>query len=148
MKVLELMKSHVISLTAEASLLDAVDMFDLYQVTLLPIVDGEERLLGVVTQNTVSDRLLPLLLSSLASGDTKSASLLRETPITDFMMPAIAAEQEEDAAAAAERMLQADIQRLPVMEAGRLRGILSRNDLCQAWLDGTLTAATSAVLPS
>ncbi len=128
--------------------MDAVDMFDLYQVNLLPVVDGEERLLGVVTQSTVSDRLLPLLLSSLKTGDSESASLLRETPITDFMMPAITAEQEEDAAAAAARMLQADVQRLPVMEAGRLRGILSRNDLCQAWLDGTLTAAISAVSPS
>src|SRR5438093_1538708 len=58
MKVLELMKVHVIRASADATLGDAVDMMDLYQVTALPIVDQEGRILGIVTERDITEWVL------------------------------------------------------------------------------------------
>jgi len=53
MQALELMKTHVVKTTPDATLSEAVDLMDLYQVSGLPVVDGEGRLVGMLTEQDV-----------------------------------------------------------------------------------------------
>src|ERR1044071_3620367 len=82
MKVLELMKVHVVTTSPEASLRDAVDLFDLYQVSGLPVVTADGELIGVITEFDVIHALLPefirLKAASAINKDTDSLGALVE----------------------------------------------------------------------
>jgi CBS domain-containing protein len=57
MRVAALMRSHVVSLTADATLRELADVFDVYQQPVVPIVDAAECFIGVVTPITLLRRL-------------------------------------------------------------------------------------------
>ena len=44
MQVMEVMKTHVVKTSPEATLSQAVDLMDLYQVNCLPVVEEDGRL--------------------------------------------------------------------------------------------------------
>jgi len=144
MKVLELMKVHVIKAGEDATLGDAVDMMDLYQITTLPIVDGEDRPIGVISESDIVQAVLPPFLESTGKrSGVESASRLpdRGASIAESMSgPIIAIDEGADVLEAAQIMLDRDFKRLPVTSAGRLVGTIGRIDICQAILEGQLTA--------
>ncbi len=131
MKVLELMKVHVVRISPESTVREAVDMFDLYQVPVLPVVDAEGSILGIAAESTLSERVLHNAVDWQAVG---------ATPVRDVMsVPAVSIDESADAAEALELMREHGLERIPVTGEGRLVGMLSRNDICQALLDGRLT---------
>lgn len=145
MKVSELMKTHVIYVTLEDTLRDAVDKMDLYQVSGLPVVDEDRRLVGVVTEHDVIVRLLPMCGSGAdPSGTNLSQDQLtsriqniQETPVKEAMTsPAISIDEGEDALEAVRLLCEKKIKRLPVTHLGKLTGVISRIDICQAVLEG------------
>ena len=147
MKILELMKTHIIKTTADATMRDMVDMMDLYQITVLPVVDEEQRLLGVVTENDVSSKVIPGYLKALSQGDdrpllSRDAALvgrLGEISAKDLMVsPATSVDENEDVRIATELMMKEKLTRLPVTSEGRLIGTISRIDICQALLEGQI----------
>lgn len=126
---------------------DMVDMMDLYQITVLPVVDEEQRLLGVVTENDVSSKVIPGYLEALSQGDgrpliSQDAALidrLGEISAKDLMIsPAASVDENEDVRRATELMMKEKLTRLPVTSEGRLIGTISRIDICQALLEGQL----------
>jgi len=145
MKVLELMKTHVIKTTPDASLHDAVDMMDLYQISGLPVVDTEDRLIGVVTEYDVIQSLLPHYAEAAATGQGGGEDFrtlverVKVKPVSEAMTtPAISVDENADVLEAASAMMRHRIKRLPVTGEGRLVGIISRIDICQAILEGQL----------
>jgi CBS domain-containing protein len=147
MKVLELMKTHVIKTSPEATMRDAVDMMDLYQISGLPVVDAEGQLVGVVTEYDVIQALLPHFTEAALStaGDSSMEDFrtlverVRNKPVADAMTsPAVAVDENTDVLEAASLMLTRRIKRLPVTSEGRLIGIISRIDICQAILEGQM----------
>jgi CBS domain-containing protein len=147
MKILELMKTHIIKTTANATMRDMVDMMDLYQITVLPVVDEEQRLLGVVTENAVSSKVIPEYFGKLSQGDegpllSRDAALvnkLGEISAAELMdSPAPSVDENEDVRHAAELMTNQKLTRLPVTSEGRLIGTISRIDICQALLEGQI----------
>jgi CBS domain-containing protein len=141
MKILELMKTHVIKTAPEATMRDVVDMLDLYQLTTLPVVDGEDRLLGVVTEHDVASRLIPAYVAAAASGDVADAvNLQGERTVGEMMTtPAVSVDENEDVARAVSLMTANGVKRIPVTSDGKLIGTISRVDICQAILEGQLT---------
>jgi len=93
-----------------------------------PVVDGSGCLLGVVTRSSLIDRASTEALDSAVVGD-----LLQREPIVAF--------PDESCRAAAERMANAAVGRLPVVERGKpdsVVGVVSRSDLLKArgrWLE-------------
>lgn len=145
MKVLEIMKTHVIKAEADATLCDVVDMMDLYQISGLPVVDGEDRLLGVVTEYDVIEALLKPYVGEPPSASPEAfaalVAQLRGRVVGEAMSrPAIAVDESDSVVDAAQLMLSRHVKRLPVTAGGRLVGILSRIDICQAILEGQLAA--------
>ena len=139
MKVIELMKVHVIRASADATLGDAVDMMDLYQVTALPVVDQEDRILGIVTERDITEWVLP---SYVQKSGTPAPAPERTAPLNQRMSTdIISVDEGEEVLHAAELMLARSLKRLPVTSNGRLAGTISRIDICQAFLEGQITNA-------
>ncbi|HZU18599.1 MAG TPA: CBS domain-containing protein [Candidatus Dormibacteraeota bacterium] len=87
----------------------------------LPIFEGE-RLVGILTERD--------LVAAVADGVAEAAvaaAYMTPEPVT--------ADPSEDSATVAERMLELGIRHLPVVEHGRLMGMVSARDLLalEAW---------------
>src|SRR5690242_13002364 len=134
MKVLELMKVHVVTTSPEASLRDAVDLFDLYQVSGLPVVTADGELTGVITEFDVIHALLPEFIRLKAAAavhkDAGALTELLETTRTTTVAEAMSApvasiDENSDVLDAAAMMLARKFKRLPVTSEGRLVGVIS-----------------------
>jgi CBS domain-containing protein len=144
MQALELMRSHIVKTRPEDTLKEAVDLMDLYQVTGLPVVDAEGRLIGMLTECDVARALVPEGRLEILEGN--DAASLWESQcqagrcVGDFMsQPAISVDEATDIRAAAELMFTHHLKRLPVTtREGQVVGMLSRVDICQAILEGSL----------
>lgn len=143
MKVLELMRVHVNKIGPDATLPDAIDIMDLYQVVTVPVVDAEGRPLGVVTESDIEDALLipyEAVASALPS-PTRDADLqhlidrAKKTTIAEVMSsPAICVDEQTDVLEAASLMLSHGYKRVPVTSGGRVIGTVGRIDICQGVL--------------
>ncbi len=140
MKVLELMKTHIIKTEPDATIPDIVDLMDLYQLTSIPVVDPEGRLLGVVTERTVVQALLPEWLRPDAPGKASDAMEdARRRRVGDIMsVPGIGIDENADVREAVEIMLSCELKRLPVVSEGHVVGVINRIDVCQALLERQL----------
>jgi CBS domain-containing protein len=160
MLALELMKTHFVKTTPEATLSEATDLMDLYQVNGLPVVDNEGRLCGMLTERDVLRALLSTgaarsLLEDADTGekaedgkpetrnpisDTRTSGEAGGYRVRDWMtQPAISVAETAEAGMAARLMLSRHLKRLPVItEEGKVIGVLNRIDICQAIFEGTL----------
>ncbi|MFI0724133.1 CBS domain-containing protein [Streptomyces sp. NPDC021224] len=108
-------------------------------VTALPVVDDEDRPLGVVSEADLvhreAGRPEPAGLPGLLDVPPPEPSAERTTAAALMTAPAVVARAEWSAVQAARAMDQADVKRLPVVDdTGRLAGIISRADLLRVFL--------------
>ena len=118
MKVRELMTPHVIRIHPEEPVAVAARTLTQYNIGALPVCEGDGRLCGVVTDRD-------LVIRCMAAGKDPGATRVREVMTGGV----IAASAEMDAAVAAHLMGRRQVRRLPVVENGRVCGMLSLGDL-------------------
>jgi CBS domain-containing protein len=127
MKVAELMKTELRTISIDATLRDAIDALTEAKVTAMPVVDRIGRAVGVV-----SARDILRAESTFASSQPEEARFERMT-VLEVMSPwppTIA--PDADVKEAAQDMLYLDAQRLFVEESGTLVGIISQSDIVGA----------------
>jgi CBS-domain-containing membrane protein len=105
----------------------------------LPVVDDQHHLVGMVTEaDLVSKeayggrrrRVLELLADLVAGGETRWAIKGRAHTAGELMTTELhTANPNEDLRVAARRLVEHRLKRLPVVDDGRLVGIVSRTDL-------------------
>lgn len=140
------MKVHVVRAAQDATIGDAVDMMDLYQVTLLPVVDDQDHLIGIVSESDIVKRILSGMIEN--PDYAAEASLERALPLNNFMTREVVAVDERDSVImAATIMMDRDLKRLPVTSDGRLVGTIARIDVCQALLEGEAIVPDSIDAP-
>lgn len=133
-KVRDLMTEKVVTVREDASFKEVVEKLMIYDVSSVPVVDDEGRLLGIVTEADV--------LSKEAHGPGVRPDALLFGPTGRWLRKAQATEArelmtrdpvttapDEDVRVAARRMIRKGVKRLPVVEGGFLVGILSRHDV-------------------
>ena len=146
MEVQELMRVHVNSITPDAALPDAVDMMDLYQVVIIPVVDEESRPIGVVSESDIEEALLiPFNAGASDSRATAaeraermrlSARAAREIRIREIMsVPPVTVDEHTDVLEAASMLQTRGLKRIPVTSDGRLIGTIGRIEVSQAILE-------------
>ena len=118
MKVKEIMTRNVIGVSAEESVEVAARTLQRYNVGVLPVYAVGGKLCGVVTDRDLVTRCI-------AAGKNPAA-----TPVRDVMTGSVvAARPDMDTVAAAQLMGRQQVRRLPVLENGKLCGIVSLGDL-------------------
>ena len=118
MKLREIMSKQVVRIHPEESVAVAARTLTHYNIGILPVCGNDGRLCGLVTDRDIVTRCL-------AAG--RSAE---NTAVGDVMTrKIIAARPDMDASIAASLMGSKQIRRLPVMENGRLCGMVSLGDL-------------------
>ena len=129
MKVREIMTNHVVRIGAEEPVEVAARAFTHYNVGVLPVCGADGRICGVVTDRDLVTRCVA---TGRSAGSTK---------VKDVMTGrVISVRPDMEASAAAHLMGREQVRRLPVMENGKLCGMVSLADLA-ASEEGSLTAA-------
>ncbi len=139
MKVRDVMTSTVVTATPDTTFPELVDRLLRHAVSGLPVVDEAGRLVGIVTEaDLVSKeayggrrrRVLELLGDLVAGGETAWAIKGKGRTAAQVMTASLeTAHPGEELRAATRRMVEHHVKRLPVVEDGRLVGILSRSDV-------------------
>jgi CBS domain-containing protein len=141
MSVNELLRAHVVTIPPDAAIRDMVDLLDLYQVLLLPVVDADDRLVGAVYEELVMTAVFGNEAAGLGDPALREAAVSRSGGIAarDIMLaPSVAIDEHADTLDALDRMSETGLTRLPVTSGGKVIGTISRVDICQALLEGEL----------
>lgn len=118
MKVRDVMTGRVIRVRADEPVAVAARTLAHYNIGALPVTGNDGAVCGMVTDRDLVTRCV-------AAGRNPNATMIRE-----IMTPhVVSAEPELDAVAAAARMAREQVRRLPVLENGRLCGMVSLGDL-------------------
>ena len=120
MKVSELMTKNVIGISPEESAEVAARMLTHYNIGALPVCGADGKLCGMVTDRD-------LVIRCMASGKMPSQTKVR-TLMTGKI---VSVSPDADAANAAHLMGSRQIRRLPVVENGKVCGMISLGDIAR-----------------
>jgi CBS domain-containing protein len=148
MLVREVMSSPVVTVGPRTPVKQAVRLLDEYQITAMPVVDEEGRLVGVVSEADVLRDALP--------PDRRAHDRLVELAappvhlvVTDVMthLP-MSVGPDDDLVDAVELMVDTQVKSLPVVSSGRVVGMVSRRDVIAvlARQDGLIEAEVDEAL--
>ena len=118
MKLREIMTECVVRIHPEESVAVAARALARYNVGVLPVCGNDGRLCGVVTDRDLVTRCI-------AAGRAPNGTAVRDVMTTQV----VSAAPDTDTVTAARMMGQQQIRRLPVLENGRLCGMVSLGDL-------------------
>jgi CBS domain-containing protein len=126
MKVGDVMRHPVASLRADDNLDLAEALMLIGRIRHLPIVDGSDRLLGLVTHRDV----LEASMSSVLGVDrAEHVARLRSVLATEVMVKdVVTASAQDDAVEALDLMIARKIGCLPVVENERVVGLITETD--------------------
>ena len=129
MQVKDLMSRQVVTIAPSNSCLEAVVRMHGTRVRHLPVVNSDGVLVGVVTDRDLRHHLFsPRVFNEV--GETAVETLLRTVPVADVMSTSvITVEPSDQLMDAARLMLEEKVGSLPVVEGGRVVGILTETDM-------------------
>jgi CBS domain-containing protein len=124
-RIADIMTRDLVTFAPELEINHAVSRFLTHRISGAPVVDNRGGLLGVLT---VKDCFKAVLSASYYEGWGGFVS--------DYMSsPAATIDANLDIVSAAERFLTSPYRRFPVIEAGRLVGVISRFDVLRAFYE-------------
>jgi CBS domain-containing protein len=96
----------------------------------LPVVDAEQRLLGMLSERELMRHLLASEVLSDGSPRHPAPALLGQKTVRDVMTrQVLCVGPEQPVADVASLMSNKDVERVPVVREGRLVGFLTRGDI-------------------
>lgn len=140
MNISECMKRNVISIPDTSTVREAAAIITKKHIGLLPVVDKDNKVIGVVGLRDLLDLELPDFVRFVADVDfvhdfgavesTRPPSELLDGPITILMKDAITVEEECGLLRAYALMLQHGLHDMSVVSSeGKLAGVASRVDI-------------------
>ncbi|HEU5470882.1 MAG TPA: CBS domain-containing protein [Actinophytocola sp.] len=129
MRARDIMTSPVVTIRPEATIQAAAALLTDRGFTALPVVDEDDRLVGIVTEaDLVRDRILPDPRDHLRRERVPRAPS-RSTVGEVMTSPAVAMSPGTDVAQLAAALLEARQRSMPIVDGSRLVGIVTRRDL-------------------
>lgn len=120
MKVSELMSKNVVALKMDDSAARAATLFARHNIGVLPVCANDGKLRGILTDRDIVLRCV--------AGECRP----EETTVREIMTRGVASvSPEDDVRAAAHLMSVEQVRRLPVVEQGRVVGIISLADMAR-----------------
>jgi acetoin utilization protein AcuB len=129
MRVKQLMSTGVVTVPESMSCHDVVGLMVRKKIRHLPVVDRDGRLCGVVTDRDLRHHLFtPEIFGAI--GRVPVERLLSTVPVRQVMStPVVSVGADADLQEAARTMLEDKLGSLPVVEDGRIVGIVTETDL-------------------
>jgi CBS domain-containing protein len=145
MKISDCMKCNVVSIPATLTIAEVASIFVARKVGLLPVVDEQDRPIGIVSLRDLLELELPDFVNFIADVDfvhdfgavetTRPTPEELAQPVTTLMQPAITVEENCGLLRAYALMLQHNLLDMPVVNGrGELVGIISWVDIGTAIL--------------
>jgi CBS domain-containing protein len=145
MEIGKYMKRKVVSIAEPATIREAASMFVTHHVGLLPVVNEDMRVVGVIGLRDLLSLELPDFISFVADVDfvhdfgavesTRPSSEVLDQSIQTLMKPAITVSEETGLLRTYALMLQHDLHDMPIVSADqKLVGVASRVDIGTAIL--------------
>ena len=117
LKAKDIMTKHVISVSEDTPIFEAVELLATNKVTGIPVVNDDLALVGILSEQDV-----------LRLFHTHEEE--RDKPVSDFMtQPAIYFDENESLPEVCDCLINNPFRRVPVTSKGKVVGIISRRDL-------------------
>lgn len=139
MKVSDLMTKDVISVTPETSLRDAASVLVEKRISGVPVVNDGSEVVGVLSEADIlvkagGSPARHRLLGWLLEPDLGIEDKIRAETVAEAMSaPAVTIAPYRPVYEAAKLMVSENVNRLPVVDDGKLAGILTRADVVRAF---------------
>lgn len=150
MQVADIMVKEVVTTGPDASVQELAALMLERRISGLPVVDGGGRLLGVVSEGDLirrpeidTDRVKLGWLRLLLSDEARARDFVKahgRTAREVMTQPAISVAADAPLAEVVRLMVRHRIKRLPVLDRGKLVGLLTRADLLRAVVARQTTA--------
>lgn len=150
MKVADIMTRKVHSLSPEMSVKEAAQFFLRKKISGAPVVDSQGKLVGIVTESDLIMEEVKLqfptffhlldgfiFLSNWRDYEEKLRKAVGLKVGEVMSSPVITVEADASVEEAATLMIEKQVSRLPVVDKGRMVGIVSKRDLVKAIADVT-----------
>ena len=136
MKASEVMSTPVVTVKAGTPVRVAADLLSAHGFTCLPVVDEDDRIIGIVSELDVLRGRLPHdPRRQLRREDTGANSADPPKSVGEVMSEVVVCLPEfTDTADVAETMIDSGIRTVPITDGARLVGIVSRRDLIRTLL--------------
>lgn len=142
-KAADIMTRDVITVRKGSSVEEALRLMARYHVSGLPVVDVDMRLVGILSEQDVLLRgqsaSTSALLGYIGSPDREDESVIEAqrkamaSLVEDAMTTRVVAYEEDSSVAdIARRMIELNINRVPILRNGRVAGIISRSDIIKS----------------
>jgi CBS-domain-containing membrane protein len=157
-KVRDIMATKVLTVSPMTPYHEIVTLLLDHDISGLPVVDSEGTLLGIVSEadliskeayDEAPRRHLGFLRDHVAGRDTEWVRKAAARHAQELMTsPVQSIAPDEDLSTAARMMLEGHLKRLPVLEDGKLVGIIARHDLLRPFsrTDEDIAADVAAIL--
>ncbi len=139
MKASDVMRKEVITVAPEAAVVDAVHLMLEHHISGLPVVDEAGAAVGILTEGDLlrraelgTEKRVPAWRSWLAGSGREALDYVRSHArrVGEIMtVPVVCATPDTDLAQVVALMESKRIKRIPVLENGRVVGIVTRADL-------------------
>jgi CBS domain-containing protein len=130
MLVRDIMTSPAVTIRPDDEVAEAARVLDRLSLTSLPVVDRDLRLLGIITEADLIDRLST---TPYTPGDPRRVAELMTRRV-------LTVSADDEVALVVDLMRRTILKSLPVMLHDRLVGMVSRRDVVHALAQGELDA--------
>ena len=142
MKAMDVMVRDVVTVKPETDVASAIKLLIEHDISALPVVDDGGRLVGVVSEADLvhraeigTEKQRPWWLEALTPGSMLAEEFAKAhgLRVSEVMSPHVVSASEETPLAEIAALLEKHrIKRVPIIEDGKLLGIVSRSNLVQA----------------
>ncbi|MDJ0828578.1 MAG: CBS domain-containing protein [Desulfobacterales bacterium] len=131
MRIRSLMIPNPITITENASIQEAIELMKINSIRHMPVVSGDNELIGFVTLADLKQGLIPSMVADISLVD-----LMIKNPIS--IGP------DDDVEIAAQLIYKHKIGGMPVVEDGKVVGIVTESDILRTFIDmmGILTSSS------
>jgi tRNA nucleotidyltransferase (CCA-adding enzyme) len=120
----DVMTKPVKTISGEATVTETEQRMTNYGVNVLPVLDGKDRYVGLVSREQIQKALFHRL-GKMTAADILQADQFTAHPDTDFHT-------------IEQAMLERNQRFVPILEGTRVVGVITRTDLLRAWHDDVL----------
>lgn len=125
-----IMTPNLLTVRPEASIEEAIELLLKQQISGLPVIDGDDRLVGLITEFA----LLAVAYDRRVKNHTVGQHMTRELITVDV---------DDPISLVADLCIVHRVRRVPVLESGRLVGIIARRDVLRALVESPLAACNA-----